>query len=226
MCRVVIAGGESLHSSEAAYTSGEDGSLGTATDDYISLAQTDEVEGISQSVCAGCTCRAGDVVGAVESVHYGDVSGADVGNHLRHEERAETRTDGLGCLGIVGDFLLEGMHTSDANAIDNTDTVLVNSLHVQLAVRKGFTCCCDSILAIEVHLASLLAVYACSLCIEILDFASELSLELRSVKMGDRAGTTYAFNEILPSFLGRISQRRNGTKACYNNSFKFHVKWG
>ena len=51
MLGIVIACRESVHSIKAAYTSSCDSCLCTTTNDDISLAQANEVESISKSVC-------------------------------------------------------------------------------------------------------------------------------------------------------------------------------
>ena len=100
-CGVVVAGREGMHGIEASYSARSDGSFCTAGYHDVGLAETDEVKGGSNGVGAGCTCRGGGVVGAMEAILYGNLSGSDVGNHLGDEERVESRTAFCAVDGVV-----------------------------------------------------------------------------------------------------------------------------
>ena len=62
-----------------------------------------------------------------------DLSGSDVGNHLRDEERIELRTS-LDVLTVVDHLLLERVDTTDAHAVNDADAALVHRLKVESRV--------------------------------------------------------------------------------------------
>ena len=51
--RVIVAGREGMHGIETTHAAREDGSFGTTGNDDVRLAQTDQVEGVSQCVGRG-----------------------------------------------------------------------------------------------------------------------------------------------------------------------------
>ena len=153
----------------------------------------------------------------MEAVHDGNLSGGNVGNHLGDEERIELRSVFLVCP-VVFHFVLEGLDTADTHAIDYADAVLVFCLQVHAAVVDSLLGSDDGQLRIAVHLASLFTVNP-FVDIQTFHFASEMSLAFRSVEQCDRCSTTLAGHQVFPAFFGIQSNRSNGTKTCYNNSF-------
>ena len=105
--RIVVAGGESVHGVETAESSGSDGCFCTAGDDGAGFAETNEIEGIGNGVGRRGTSRSCSVVRTVESVHDGDLSGCDVGDHLGDEEGAEARSLLFVSEGVFADLLFE-----------------------------------------------------------------------------------------------------------------------
>lgn len=213
----VITGGERLHGIETTHACGTNGSLGTTGNDGVGLAQTDQVEGIGQGIAGRSTGRSRDIVRTVEAVHDGNLSGSDVGNHLRDEERIELRTVLL-VLAVVHHLFLECLDTADAHAIDNTDAVFVLGFQVHAAVCYSLHGSNDGQLRIAVHLAGFLAVNIC-VDVEPLHFAGELRLELRGIEKGNRSSAALTSHEVLPSLLGVEAHGGHGTQSSYHYSF-------
>ena len=153
----------------------------------------------------------------MEAVHDGNLSGSDVGNHLRNEEGAELRTI-LPMGSIIAYLILEGLDTTDTNTIDNTNAVLVLCLQVHTAVLDGLLGGNEGQLCVAVHLAGFLAVDI-FVDIQVLDLTGKLCLELRCIEKGNRCSTALASQHVLPSLLGRVAQWRNGTHTSYYYSF-------
>ena len=158
----------------------------------------------------------------MESVLDTDVTGADVGNHLRYKEGIELGTQCVTGLGIVSCFLLESLHSTDSDTKDNTYTVLVDGLKVQTAVVNCHGGSRQAVLAIGVHLPGLFTVDEFRR-VEVLNFAGKLCFEFRTIEMCDRSGTAYTSHHVLPSLLGSITQGADSADSGHYNSFQFHV---
>ena len=153
----------------------------------------------------------------METVLDGNLSGGNVGNHLRDEERIELRTVGL-MLGIVFHLFLKSLDATDTHAEDNTDAVLVHSLQVHLAILDSLLGSNHGQLGVAVHLAGLLAVQVV-VHIEVLHLACELGLKQCCIEKCNGGGTTDSVEQVLPHLLGSVADRRNCAKSRYNYSF-------
>ena len=156
----------------------------------------------------------------METVLDRDLSGSDVGNHLRNEEGVELRAVLL-VDGIVASFLLKGVNTTDTYTEHHADAVLVDSFEVPAAVLDSLHGSHESVLLVKVHFASLLAVDKVG-SLKALHLACKLCFELRRIEVCDRAGAANAVLDVFPSFGYCVTYWCEGAKACYNNSFEFH----
>ena len=153
----------------------------------------------------------------MEPVFDADLTGSDVGNHLRNEERTELRSVLLVGTEILH-LVLKRANTSDTYTVDNTDLVLVDLLQVHATIGNSLVGCNDGQLCVTVHLAGLLAVNI--LCdVKVFHLTGEMSLALRAIKLCNRGSSAHAVQKVLPCFLGCITERRNGTDTCYYYSF-------
>ena len=112
-----------MHGIETAYTASGDGSFRTTGYDSIGLTQTDEVKRIGNGICGSGTCRTSCVVGTMEFIHDGNLSGSNVRNHLGDEERIEFGAVFLTGQGIVARLFFECTDATDTGAEDDTDSV-------------------------------------------------------------------------------------------------------
>ena len=142
-----------------------------------------------------------------------DLSGSDVGNHLRDEERIELRTS-LDVLTIVDHLLLERVDTADAHAVNDADAALVHRLKVESRVLDTLNGANHGQLRVAVHLAHLLAVQVIA-DVEVFHLAGELRLEVRRIKLCNRCCAAFTSHEVLPGLLRRVTDWSNGTQACY-----------
>ena len=153
----------------------------------------------------------------METIHDRDLSGCDVGNHLRDEERIELRAVLLMC-GIVTYLIFEGFDTTDTHTKDNTDTVLVLLLQIHITILNGLLGSNQSQLGIAVHLTGLLTIQIVS-NVEVLHLTSKLSLKISCVEKCNRSGTTDSIEQVLPRLFWSVADWRNCAKTCYNYSF-------
>ena len=112
-----------MHSIETAYTANGDCSFRTTTHNNVSLTQTDQVEGVSNSVRGSSACRTSCIVGTVKTIHNRNLSGSNIRDHLGDEERIELRTVFFAGQGIVTYLFLECTDTTDTGAKDDTNSV-------------------------------------------------------------------------------------------------------
>ena len=159
----------------------------------------------------------------MESIHDGYLPGADVGNHLGDEEGSEFRSYCASGPCPVAYFVLEGVHASYAYTVHHSDAILVCLVQVDAAVLYALDGSCHGILAVEIHLASFLAVYAGISGVESFYLAGKLRLEVRGIEMRDRRSTANPIHHGLPCVLGGIAQWANGSYARHDNSFQFHL---
>ena len=120
--------------------------------------------------------------------------------------------EGAGCL------ILESLYTTDTYTIDNTNTVLVLSLQIHAAVFYSLLGSNQRQLSVAVHLTGLFAIKIV-VYVEVLYLASKLSLEVSGIKACNRGCSALTSQQILPSFLDRITQWCYGTQSCYYYSF-------
>ena len=150
------------------------------------------------------------------TVLHGDVSGCNVGNHLRDEERIVLRAL-VFVKSIISCFFLEGMKSTYTGGNNDTYSILVDTFRIKIGISHSLLSGHKGILRIEVKLTQLLTVKMVS-AIEVLDFASELSLELGSIKMSDRAGAANTIQGVGPCGRNIIAQGGDSTQACNYNS--------
>ena len=145
-----------------------------------------------------------------------DLSGSDVGNHLRNKERIKLRAVFfVNC--IVAGLHFKRIDTADAYAEDHADLILIDRIQVHTAVFYSFARCDQGKLFVEVHFASHFAVDVFR-DIEIFYLASKLRLKLFGIKVRDRACAAHAFLHVFPRLSRRVSKGRNGAHTGDYNS--------
>ena len=113
----------------------------------------------------------------MKSVVDGYLSGRDVCNHLRDEERIELGTHSGSVYRVVAYLLLKGVDSSDADTEDDADFVFVDAFCINAAVLNGLHGCHDGILFVEVHFSGLFTVDEVG-GFKIFYFAGKLCLKL------------------------------------------------
>ena len=102
-----------------------------AAEDHVSLAQTDKVECVSQSVGRRCACRSGRVVRPMETIHNRNMTACNVCNHFRDEERIVFWSQFFSCECIRPGFFFKSVDSTDSHSEDYTYTVFVHSFQIQ-----------------------------------------------------------------------------------------------
>ena len=152
----------------------------------------------------------------MKTIIDGDLSGSDVGNHLRNKERIKLRAVFfVKC--IVSGLHFKRIDAADAYAEDHADLILVDGFQVHTTVFYSFARRDQGKLFVEVHFARCLAVNVFR-DIEIFYLASKLRLKLLSIEMRDRACAAHAFLHVFPRFGRRVSKWRNGAHTGDYNS--------
>ena len=154
----------------------------------------------------------------METIHDGNLSGCDVSNHFRNEERAEFRSDSIFCLSIAQDFFLKSMNTTDTYTIYYSDFVQIFFFEVHFRVCNRLFSGNNGILCIQVHLAHFFAVDKIG-SVEPFYLTSKLCFEFRRIEMSNRPCSAYTIHKILPCFGNSVTNRSKRTKTCYYNSF-------
>ena len=142
-----------------------------------------------------------------------DLTGCDIGDHLRNEERTELRTL-IDVLAVINHLILEGLDAADADAVDYTYAVLVHSVKVEFAVLHSLHGSSHTQLGATVHLAYFLPVDIV-VRIEVFYLASELSLELGSVKQRNRSSATLSLQQVGPCLVNVVAERGQCAHSCY-----------
>jgi len=164
-----------MHSVETTYTTSGDSCFRTTADNGIGLTQTDEVECISNSIGRSGACRTSRIVRTMKTVQDRNLSGSNVRNHLRDEERIELRTVFF-MESIVTCFFFKCTDSTNTGTKDDTDFVQILIFDIKTGIFYRLLGYADSVLSIQVHLASLFAVDIL-IGIKVLHFACELGLE-------------------------------------------------
>ena len=153
----------------------------------------------------------------METVHDRYLSGSNVGNHLGDEEGVELRTV-LMMSTVVAYFIFKSLNTTDTYSINNAYACLVFLFEIHAAVFNSLLSSNDGQLCVAIHLAGLLAINVV-IDVKVLHLTSKLCLEFRGIEKRNRRSTALASYHALPSLLGRVTQRSNGTHASYYYSF-------
>lgn len=146
------------------------------------------------------------------------MSRSNIGNHFRNKERIELRSDCILSLSIAHHFFFECVNTADTYSKNYTYLIAVFFFRVKICITYSFFSCCNGILCIEVHFASLFAVDEIG-CIEVLNLTRKLCFKFRCIKMSNRPCSTYSIQQIVPEFWSSIAHRGECTKTCYYYSF-------
>ena len=158
------------------------------------------------------------------AVFHRNVSGCNVGNHFRNEERIVFRTF-FGVHSIVACFFLEGVQTTDTGSDDDADTVFIDGTF-RGGLKTGISDCLTGshkgILCIQVELTCFLAVEVL-VGIKTFHFAGKLCLEQACVEVCDRTRPADACYGVLPGGVDIVAQRVDGSETCHYYSFKFHI---
>ncbi len=161
--------------------------------------------------------RYGRKVRAAEFMLYGDVTGCDVGDHLRNEEGIVfgSLLRAMNCK--IAGLLLECVETADTGCENHADTVLVYSLAFKTCILDCLIGCLERVHRVKVKLTSLLAVEMRGR-IEILNLACELGLEFACVEVCNRGGTALACLGVIPSCGHIVADRSQRSESRYYNS--------
>ena len=111
----------------------------------------------------------------MEAIHDRNLSGSDIRDHLRDEERIKLRTHFLTSV-VVAYFFLECMYTTDTGAKNNTDSVQVFFFYIKTGVCYRFFGNCNGVLSVQIHFPCLFTIDIFRY-IEVFHFACELGLE-------------------------------------------------
>ena len=126
------------------------------------------------------------------------MTGGDICNHLRYEERTVFWSVSS-MKSILAYFFFEAMNTADTDAKNNSDTFFICCLEINTAILHCFHCTDNGILRIKIHLVASLTIDIIT-SVKILHLASEVSLEQAGIEMCNRTGTTLSRLNIFPSF--------------------------
>ena len=128
----------------------------------------------------------------MKTVHDRYVSGGNIGNHLRDEERVE-----LGffpkMLSEIGHLVFKCFDTADAYAVNYANAVAVFALQVESAVFHSLHGSDDGELCIAVHLSCFFAVDIVGY-VQTFYLAGELCFEFGCIECRNRGGTTLTGN--------------------------------
>ena len=153
----------------------------------------------------------------MEAINHRNMTRCYVCNHFRDEERTEAWTDSIFSLCIIQNFFFESMKSSDTYSENNSDFIQIFFFDINSGISYSFLCSSDGILCIQVHLTSFLAIDKI-VHIEVLYFASKLSLELRCIEMSNRPCSAYSIDKVVPEIRNSITYRCERTKTCYHYS--------
>ena len=153
----------------------------------------------------------------MKTVQDRNLSGSNIRNHLRDEERIELGTVFF-MEGIVTCFFFKCTDSTNTGTKDDADFVQILIFDIKTGIFYRLLGYTDGILSVQVHLASLFAVDIL-IGIKVLHFACELGLEKRCVEMSNRPRSTNPIHEIFPKFGYCVANGSNGAKTCYYNSF-------
>ena len=155
----------------------------------------------------------------MKTIHDRNLSGCDISNHFRNEERAEFRSDSIFCLSIAQHFFFKSMNTTDTYTIYysdfNSDLLfrgpISESAIASLAATMAY-CVYKSILR-----TSLRSIKSAPL--NPFTLTSKLCFEFRRIEMSNRSCSADTVHKVFPCFGNSVTHRSKRTKTCYYNSF-------
>ena len=216
MLRVIIACRKSMHGIESAYATLTNSSFGTSRYNYIGLSHTQQIKSISQGMGWRGTSTCCNIVWTVETIKHANLSGCNVGYHLRDEIRIEFRT--FFCmLSIIHYFILKCFNAANTYTVYNSYTVFVFAFQVQTWVVYTLYGADKCQLCTTIHLAGIFTIDV-FVNIKVLYLTTKLRLKIGCVKMCKRSCTALTLQKALPGFFCSVAQGCNSTYSCYNNS--------
>ena len=145
-----------------------------------------------------------------------DLTRCDVGYHLGDKEWAELRAIVV-VLSIVHHLVLESLDTTDADAINDTHTVLVYRIKIHLRIGHSLHSSSHTELRAAIHLARFLAVKIVG-SLEVFHLTSKLRSELGSIEQCNRSSTALAGQQVGPRLFSRVAYWGERTHSRYNYS--------
>ena len=218
--RLLISGRQRLHGAESSDARLHHGRFGSTRHHGIGLAIPYGIEGVDDGVCGAGTGGNAGVVGTPEPEFHADVTGGDVSDHLRNEERIEAGRPVA--FDEILDLLLEGEDAPDAAAEDDPHPVRVGLRLSESGVRYGLTGRHDAVLSVRIQLALLLAVEMVS-GVPALQFTGELGLEFGRIEAGDGTGSADSLFQGVEISGNVIAQRSQATHSRDDDTVQLHA---
>ena len=209
---IVVVHTESLHSRKTCYSSFGNSSFRTAGNHHISVTALNYAESVTNAVGTRSASRNGAAGRTMEFISNSNLAGSHVGNHHRHEERADTGRSFSEELFVLA---VHGFDTTDTSTDERTNAVKIFLLQIQACIFDSEVSGSYSELRVAVHTLGFFLVDV-QRRVKVLNFASNLSCEVRRVKTGDFINTVAAFHQAFPKFIFARTNRGNGTYACDN----------
>ena len=172
------------------------------------------MEGIADSVGAPGTGGRGAAADALQTEQDGCLPGGHIADGHRHKIGADTLKALLQAAGMLG---LDGGQAADAAGEDHAEPCAVDVFQDKAAVLNSFDGGGHGKLGEAGHLAGFAAVKT-SVRIKVLDLGSQLDLEIRRVKGGDRPHGAAACLDGGPAFLHGAAGRVDCAKTGYDDS--------
>ena len=168
------------------------------------------------------TARAGTDHGIVRSaqvVTHGDLSGGNIQDHLRDEERIET-----GCavsFGKFSDLVLESNESANTTSEYHTNAIGIDVLFIESGIQHGLVADNEGQLREAIEFAGFFFIEELS-GLKILDLAGKARAKLRGIKLGDGCCTGYTVQQRIPILIEVIADGSQGADTGHHYAFQFH----
>ncbi len=214
--------GERLRIGESGHADRDGGVLGTAGDDRVGISVPNSPEGLTQAVGRGGAGRDDIQARALGLMADGHMTGGDVGNHRRDEQRRDPLAGGIfhhfrGFAELDLESADPGAHIhAQAERID----IGVLPFGLQTGLVHGLDGGGDGELGEFILLADKSLVHPVSFGVEILHFTGNGDGHV--LEIVHEVDSAHPVHQVLPIGVHIVADGRNDTHSSDNYSFRFH----
>ena len=213
---IIVVHAQSLHSTEACYSSRRNTCLSTTCQHYICITTLQYTESITNIIGASSTGSYNTAAWPLQTKSDGYMTSSHITNHHWNEEWADTGRS------LVKQLLILAMHSFNAAntaAYKSTNSLQIFLLQIQLGILNSQLGCCHSKLSITVNALGFLLVHIIG-WVKILNLAGNLCLVLCCIKAGNFINTILAGHHGIPECLFAGTYRTYNAQTGNNNAIR------
>ena len=213
---IIVVHAQSLHSTEACYSSRRNTCFSTACQHYICITTLQYTESITNIIGTSSTGSYNTAAWPLQAKGNGYMASSHIANHHRNEEWADTGRSLVKQLLILA---MHGLNAANTAAYESTDSFQIFLLQIQLGILNSQLSCCHSKLSITINTLGFLLVHIIG-WVKILNLAGNLCLVLCCIEAGNFINTIFSGHHGIPECLFADTYRAYNAQTGNNNAIR------